>query len=113
VEQQDPGVDQVERPAVKHARVGDVIFDVARTGVRGVLSGQLHDLGIEVHPGDQSAWAGDAGHVERDVAAAAAQVQAPVAAAQPASASSRSVVGRMISASRFSRRLPCSPPVIV
>jgi hypothetical protein len=34
-------------------------------------------------PGDQSLRAGDASHVQRDVAAAAAQVQAPVAAAQP------------------------------
>jgi hypothetical protein len=82
VGQQEPGVDQVERPAIEHTRVGGVILHVPGAGVGGVLAGQLDDLRIEVHPGDPSVRADDAGHVHRDVAAAP-QVQAPVAAAQP------------------------------
>jgi hypothetical protein len=82
VGQQEPGVDQVERPAVEHVRLGDVIVDVTGTGVPGVLAGQLNDLRIEVHPGDRSARADDAGHVQHHVAAAAPQIQAPIPAAQ-------------------------------
>ena len=80
--EQEPGVDQVERPAVEGPRVGDVIFDVAHTGVLGVLAGQFQDLRIEVDPCHRSVWADDAGDVQYDVAAAAAQIQAPVDAAQ-------------------------------
>jgi hypothetical protein len=83
VGEQEPGVDQVERPAVEPVRVGDVIFDVADTSVPRVLAGQLNDLRIEVDPGDESAVADDAGHVQRDVATPATQVQAPIAGAQP------------------------------
>ena len=113
VRQQEAGVDQVVRPAVEHARVGDLVVDVpmpacwtswrASSTIRGSKSVPVTDpAGPTMRAMSSATWPPP--HPR-------SRQRSPLRS--PASVRSLSVVGRKISASRSSRRLPGSPPAIV
>jgi hypothetical protein len=83
VREQKPRVGDVERAAVGTPRIADEEFDVLGGGLLRVAACQLDDPGIEVDPQRAPARADEPSQVERDMSAAAADVEAALTVPDP------------------------------
>ena len=106
--QQKARVDEGERAAVEVMRVGGFKFDCPYACFPRVRARKLEHMGIEVDADEHDPSVPTiCSHVERDMAAAAANVEdTGRRVLSPASSRSSRVVARMMSESRSSRRLP-------